>query len=91
MNWGKSMLLPVLTAGMALSVYSQSAETKSIKIEEIDKNFQPATVGSKDVCYYDALLNPFVLSGFPWRDPQKVFNRLPSAFTDKDVNPGALS
>ncbi len=91
MNWGKSMLLPVLTAGMTLSAYCQSTETKSIKIEEIDKNFQQAKVGGKDVSYKDALQAPFVLSGFPWRDPQKVFNRLPAAFTDKDVNPGALS
>jgi len=91
MNWGKSMLLPVLTAGMTLSVYCQSTETKSIKIEEIDKNFQQAKVGGKDVSYKDALQAPFVLSGFPWRDPEKVFNRLPAAFTDKDVNPGALS
>ncbi len=91
MSWGKIMLLPVLTAGMALSVYCQSTETKSIKIEDIDKNFQSAKVGSKEVCYYDALQQPFVLSGFPWRDPQKVFNRLPASFTEKDVNPGALS
>ncbi len=91
MKLWKIMLLPVLTAGMTMSVYCQSVETKSIKIEDIDKNFQAAKVGNKDVCYYDALQKPFVLNGFPWRDPQKVFNRLPASFTDKDVNPGALS
>ncbi|OGV36922.1 MAG: hypothetical protein A2020_16605 [Lentisphaerae bacterium GWF2_45_14] len=91
MNLMKAILLPILTAGMVLSVYGQSTEDKNIKIENIDKNFQLANIGNKEICYYDALLQPFALSGFPWRDPQKVFNRLPASFTEKDVNPGALS
>ncbi|MCX6992735.1 MAG: hypothetical protein NT011_06270 [Kiritimatiellaeota bacterium] len=61
-----------------------------MKIEEIDKNFQAAKVGNLDVRYYDALKAPFALEGFPWRDPALIFNRLPAAFTEKDVNAGAL-
>lgn len=61
-----------------------------MKIEDIDKNFQAAKVGDLEVHYYDALEAPFVLEGFPWRDPARVFNRLPSSFTEKDVNAGAL-
>lgn len=62
----------------------------NMKIEKIDKNFQAAKVGNLNVCYHDALKGPFDLEGFPWRDPALVFNRLPSSFTEKDVNPGAL-
>ena len=62
-----------------------------MKIEEIGKNFQAAKVGNLDVCYYDALQTPFELEGFPWRDPVQIFNRLPAAFTEKDVNAGALA
>jgi hypothetical protein len=62
-----------------------------MKIEEIDQNFQTDKVGNLDVCYYDALKAPFELEGFPWRDPALIFNRLPSAFTEKDVNAGALA
>ncbi len=62
-----------------------------MKIELIDKNFQTAKLGNLDVCYYDALKQPFALEGFPWRDPALIFNRLPATFTEKDVNAGALS
>jgi len=62
-----------------------------MKIEDIDKNFQTAKVGNLDVCYFNVLKAPFELEGFPWRDPARIFNRLPAAFTEKDVNAGALS
>jgi len=38
----------------------------------------------------DALSAPFVVEGFPWRDPALIFNRLPASFTEKEVNAGAL-
>lgn len=62
-----------------------------MKIEELDKNFQAAKIGDLEVRYYDALRAPFELEGFPWRDPARVFNRLPASFTEKEVNAGALS
>ncbi len=61
-----------------------------MKIEDIDKNFAVATVGSLNVCYANALKAPFVLEGFPWLDPTRIFNRLPTSFTETDVNAGAL-
>ncbi len=62
-----------------------------MKIEVVDSNFLPATVGGLDVCYHDALKAPFVLEGFPWRDPEMVFNRLPASFSENEVNAGALA
>ena len=92
MNPGMTVLLSLLlSTGMTLAAFCQSTETKSIAIEEIDRNFQQATVGGRDVAYKDALQAPCVLSGFPWRDPAKPLYRLPAAFTDQEVNPGALS
>ena len=62
-----------------------------MKIEAIDKNFQAAKVGKLDVCYYNALQAPCAVEGFPWRAPALIFNRLPPAFTEKEVNANALS
>lgn len=81
----------VFFTGAFTPVFSQVKPEETVKIEEIDKNFQTAKVGNLDVCYYDALKDPFEIEGFPWRDPARVFNRLPSSFTVKDVNAGALS
>jgi hypothetical protein len=80
-----------LLTGDFTQAFSQGKLDGSVKIEEIDKNFQTVKVGNLDVCYYDVLKDPFEIEGFPWRDPVRVFNRLPSSFTDKDVNAGALS
>ena len=62
-----------------------------MKIEDIDTNFKPATVGDKEVHYLDATKAPFSLEGFPWGDPSKgEFFRLPADMTEADVNSGAL-
>ena len=62
-----------------------------MKIEDIDTNFKPATVGDQQVHYLNAIRAPFSLEGFPWGDPAKgEFFRLPGDFTEADVNAGAL-
>ena len=62
-----------------------------MKIEDIDSNFKPATVGDKEVHYLNAIQAPFSLEGFPWGDPAKgEFFRLPGDLTEADVNHGAL-
>ena len=62
-----------------------------MKIEDIDSNFKPATVGDKEVHYLNAIRAPFSLEGFPWGDPEKQeFFRLPAGLTEKEVNSGAL-
>ena len=43
----------------------------TMKIEDIDSNFKPATVGDKEVHYLNAIQAPFSLEGFPWGDPAK--------------------
>jgi hypothetical protein len=76
---------------LAFPCFSQNNAGTSMKIEEIDKNFQAAKVGDLDVRYYNVMSAPFEIEGFPWRDPALVFNRLPSSFTEREVNTGALA
>lgn len=85
------LLLLLLSAVTMPSASCQVAETTSIAIDEIAPNGQQTTVSGKVVAYKDALQAPFVLSGFPWRDPANALYRLPTAFTDREVNPEALS
>ena len=63
-----------------------------MKIEDIDKNFKPATIGDRAVNYYDVTGAPFSLEGFPWGDPAKgEFYRLPADMkAPEEVNEGAL-
>ncbi len=63
-----------------------------MKIEDIDKNFKPATVGDRQVGYRDVTDAPFSLEGFPWGDPKAgQFFRLPADMAaPADVNEGAL-
>ncbi len=61
-----------------------------MKIESIDSNFKTVHVGSREARYHEALEPPFVLTGFPWYDPPSGLNRLPSFFTENEVNAGAL-
>ena len=61
-------------------------------ITKIDRNFSAATVGGREINYYDVTDAPFSLEGFPWGDPKKgEFFRLPLDFkAPEDINEGAL-
>ncbi len=61
-----------------------------MKIESIDKNFVPATVGDTTFAFADVTQPPFVLEGFSWVDPDHPFCRIPPALTKEEVNEGAL-
>lgn len=60
-------------------------------IAEIDKNFRTATVGNLKVNYFNALKKPFEVTGFAWRKEGEALYRLPSNFTEQEINRGALS
>lgn len=61
-----------------------------VNLDQVDKNFKPATVGDLAVHYYNAFEAPFELTGFAWRAPGAKLCRLPETFTDSEVNGGAL-
>ena len=62
------------------------------KIEKIDSNFEPATVGDRAVNYYNVVNKPFSLEGFPFGEHLKgEFYRLPDTLkAPEDINNGAL-
>lgn len=91
MKWTMVRWLPAMLAGASLMMCVRADEGKSVNIEEIDKNFQSAKVDGKEVCYHDALQAPFQLTGFPWRDEKKVFNRVPVSFTTQEVSAQVLA
>lgn len=59
-------------------------------ISEIDKNFRPAKVGNLAVNYFNALKQPFEVTGFPWRKDGGPLYRIPGNLTEKEVNRGVL-
>lgn len=62
-----------------------------MKIEEIDRNFKAATIGSEKILFRNACAAPFSVEGFPWRtEGDLTFYRLPRTFTKAQVNEGAL-
>lgn len=61
-----------------------------MKIEEIDRNFIPATIGETEFHFFPVTKPPFSLEGFPGSDADHPFRRLPSSLTTDDVNAGAL-
>ena len=61
-----------------------------MKIEEIDRNFKIATVGDREIVYFNALEAPFRLEGFPWYPQHHRLYRLPARFTLQQVNQGEL-
>lgn len=62
-----------------------------MKIEEIDKNFKAATIGSEKILFHNACTVPFSVEGFPWRpEGSLTFYRLPRTLTKDQVNEGAL-
>lgn len=70
------MLKKFLAAVFSLTACTLMA-ADAPKIEEIDKNFKPATVEGKEVIYFDAMSAPFSLEGFPWYEAGKPLYRLP--------------
>lgn len=64
----------------------------AVKIEDIDKNFRPATIGKKQqVNFYNAFAKPCEITGFPWWDGKNGPVRIPANFTRKEVNRGVLT
>ena len=61
-----------------------------MKIESIDKNFVPATIGDVAFEFIDATRTPFALEGFAWRNAEHPFCRIPPTLTTADINAGAL-
>ena len=60
------------------------------ELSQIDKNFQVGKVNDLPVNYFEVDRVPFVTEGFGWQHPRRKFYRLPSHYTEKEVNPGAL-
>ncbi|MBE6414423.1 MAG: hypothetical protein E7035_07735 [Verrucomicrobiaceae bacterium] len=59
-------------------------------ISKIDKNFVVEKVGKVNVVFRDALKNPFVLEGFPFREEGKQLRRLPYSIADNKTTSGGL-
>lgn len=57
-------------------------------ISKLDKNFAVQKVGNLDVVYKDALSEPFVLEGFPFRKKGEPLRRLPSYIKPEDISNG---
>ena len=55
-------------------------------ISEIDTNFRTATVGKYEMHYFDALADPFEVTGFAWWKRGEALHRLPSEFTTAEVS-----
>lgn len=83
----KIVIVPICAALLALTAEPLVA----LEIAQIDANFRVAKVGSLAVHYFDALKQPFEVTGFPWRTENGPLCRLPAALTEKEVNKGVLS
>lgn len=75
---------------VGFSVPVLSGESRPVKIEDVDPNFQSAKIGNRAVNYFNAEESPFQLNGFPWRKAGGAFSRLPERFTENEVNKRAL-
>lgn len=65
---------------------------KAGKLEELDRNFRHGLESSNKVEFHDALSSPFLAEGFAWRKHGSSSSyRLPSTFTEKEVNKNALA
>ena len=78
----------ILYIGIMLSLIMP--ETNANQIADIDKNFRAAEVNNLKVNYHNALNDPFVVEGFPWKKPGIAFFRLPPGLTQDDVTGGTL-
>lgn len=47
------------------------------RLEEIDKNFVPATIGERKLIFLDIRNRPFEISGLGWFDEEREYCRLP--------------
>ena len=62
-----------------------------MKLIDVDKNFQPATLAGHDLCFRDAIKSPFVLEGFgfPNNSHGPMF-RVPDYVTAESTEPGII-
>ena len=68
------------------------AESKTMDITKVDKNFAEVKVQNRPVKYYDAFNNPlFAVEGFPWRQSGKVLHRIPESVVKTLPNLQGLS
>lgn len=68
------------------------AESKTLDITKVDKNFAEVKVQNRPVKYYDALNDPaFTVEGFPWRKPGQVLHRVPEDVVKALPNLSGLS
>lgn len=86
LNDKKIMKKIFLTLFLGVACFASFAKD----ISEIDKNFKPARLDNLQINYFNALEKPFELSGFPWVKAGEVPYRLPSHFTESQINKGAL-